>query len=70
MQNFTTFHFEIPNERVDLIDLANFINDRISKTTSNSQMADSKTLEKLRQDGLKNLQNPKIRAVFERLKDK
>lgn len=40
------------------------------KQKNNVEMASKNELKKLQEDGLKRLENPIIRAVFERLKNK
>lgn len=62
----TNFNFELPNSRPDLIAIAKILENEARKI----KLADEKTLENLHKEGLENLKNPKIKAVFERLKDK
>ncbi|ASM37450.1 hypothetical protein CSPB12327_07215 [Campylobacter sp. RM12327] len=66
--NTTTFHFELPNDREDLIEIAQIL----LKTANNlkSKMASKDILDKLYQESLQELKDPEIRAVFKRLKDK
>ncbi|ASM35731.1 Uncharacterised protein [Campylobacter sputorum subsp. bubulus] len=66
--NTTTFHFELPNDREDLIEIAQIL----LKTANNlkSKMASKDVLDKLYQESLQELKDPEIRAVFKRLKDK
>lgn len=68
MANTTTFHFELPNDREDLIEIAQIL----LKTANNlkSKMASKDVLDKLYQESLQELKDPEIRAVFKRLKDK
>lgn len=50
-------------------ELFNFLT-KLLNEENNSPIVSEEEFEKLRADGLERLQNPTIRAVFERLKDK
>ncbi len=66
MQEFVEFNFKIPRERTDLIDIANFL----SKSLKN-QSNEIENFDEFKDKILNDIfNNPKNRAVFERLKDK
>ena len=66
MQKFVEFNFKIPSERTDLIDIANFL----SKSLKN-QSNEIENFDEFKDKILNDIfNNPKNRAVFERLKDK
>ena len=63
-REFTNFNFSLPSDRQDLIDMANFLVQKANE-------AQNTNFENLKNEILSDIfDNPKNRAVFERLKDK
>ena len=69
MQEFTKFSFELPSDRTDLIDIANFLVEKSKKFKD--EQDDTINFENIKNEVIADIfENPKNRAVFERLRDK